>query len=92
LKVSNINFTKIHPVGADLTHVDRQTDSGDMKKLTGAFREKTCDILKTPLFRLIWFPHSYLRCVFITWAHLLSNTLLQLPTYYLFTTLYSDCV
>jgi hypothetical protein len=45
----NINFTKIRPVGAELIHVDREMDIGDMKKLIGAFREKTCVILKTPL-------------------------------------------
>jgi len=30
-KFSNINFMKIHPVGAELFHADKQTD---MKKLT----------------------------------------------------------
>jgi hypothetical protein len=66
LKASNINFTKIRPVGAEPIHVDRQTDSVDVKKLIGAFREKTCVILKKPLVHLILFPHSYLRYVLIT--------------------------
>jgi len=41
-------------VGAELIHVDRQTDSADMKKLIGPFREKTCVIQKTPLVHLTY--------------------------------------
>jgi len=48
LKISNINITKIRPVGVELIYVDRQTDSGDMTKLIGAFREKTCVIPRDP--------------------------------------------
>jgi len=39
------NFTKIHPVAAELIHVDRHTDrQTDMMKLKGVF----CDYLNTP--------------------------------------------
>jgi hypothetical protein len=51
------NFMKIHPVGAKLFHVNRQTDSqADMMKLRVAF----CDFVNVPK-RIKYFSHIALK-------------------------------